>query len=883
MPLAAGTRLSVFEILAPLGKGGMGEVYRAKDTKLEREIAVKILPEDMAKRPDRMARFDREAKLLAALDHPHIAAIHGLHEEGSQQFLVMELVDGETLADRLTRGPLPVEQALELGRQIAEALEAAHDKDIIHRDLKPSNVMLTSKGQAKVLDFGLGRVLAERVLASGLNTETTPDETGAGVVMGTAPYMSPEQARGDEVDHRTDIWSLGCVLYETLAGRRAFPGRTTSDTIVAVLDREPDWKALPEATPLLVRSLLRRCLKRDQSKRLHDIADARIEIEEGLAELDGSPSATASSPSATNGRAPTPSRYVTAGLGALVGAIAVGATVYTLTPEPPSRTAVHFREPLPVSVGLHFSPPLAISPDGARMALAAGDLHLRSFEDFGWSVIPETRIADMPFFSPDGEWIGYFENTKGELRKVKVSDGVSFTIGKIQQLRAGATWGPDDTIVFGSAAAGLSRIPAGGGASATLTTLAPDEDQHWWPQFLPDGSAIVFTVRRATQYFVALADPRTGSYSILEGLGEGRAARYVETGHLVYVARGQLLAAAFDVDRLEVTNPPVPVSGIDDVYVSPESGLPYFSISREGHLAYLTGVTPQRALVLVDREGVSSPVADARGELFHPRFSPDGTRIAVGASIEVERTWIYDPAHGTRSLLTARGPSYFAQWGPEPGSVTFTTGDYRSLHWKVVGTGGETPLLRRKNPVFAAAWSPGGAALVFEEIHPDTQADIWVSNRQGEAHPLLVSEFAEFDPDLSPDGQWLAYASNDSGRSQVYVDRFPDLGERVPVSVDGGAEPVWSPDGDELFYRSQDRVMAVSVQMTPSFRASRPRLLFRGSFLSPATMPKMSRTYDVAPDGDHFLMLEPGEAKGDQELRVVLNSLNEIEKLAPRR
>ena len=485
----------------------------------------------------------------------------------------------------------------------------------------------------------------------------------------------------------------------------------------------------------------------------------------------------------------------------------------------------------------------------------------------------------MPFFSPDGEWIGYFAN--GELKKVSVSGGVPITIGRITDLRAGATWGPDDTIVFSVAGAELYRIPAGGGDAEILTMLAPDEGQPWWPQFLPDGSAIVFTVNQISRHQVAVLDMRTRAYRILEELGEGRAARYAPTGHLVYVdARGQLLVSGFDASRLEVTSSPVPVSGLDDIHVAASpSNLPYFAISGKGHLAYLAGARAERTLALVDREGVSSPLADARGSFRHPRFSPKGTRVAVVEGSQ--GIWIYDLASGTRSPLTARQQSTSPVWGPEPDSVTFTTGAYGSIHWTVIGASTDTQLLLRENPPFPAAWSPGGDALVFVEFHPQTQGDIWVSTRQADVRSLLTSKSDEQQPDLSPDGRWLAYVSDESGEDEIYVDRFPDLGKRVTVSVEGGREPLWSPKGDELFYRQEDRMMAVSVQTTPRFRPSRPRELFRGPFLSPATIGGITRTYDVAPDGEHFLMLEMGGGGGELELRVVLNWFEELKRLVP--
>jgi serine/threonine-protein kinase len=529
-------------------------------------------------------------------------------------------------------------------------------------------------------------------------------------------------------------------------------------------------------------------------------------------------------------------------------------------------------------VGVKFSPPLVISPDGERMVMVTGasvvtaELHYRSLDEFGWRVLPETGNGDMPFFSPDGEWIGYFAN--GELKKMRVSGGPAVTIGRIQLLRAGATWGPDGTIVFGSAGSGLKSIPAEGGAARPLSSLGEEEGQHWWPQFLPDGSAVVFTVNRANRHHIAVLDMDTGQHRVLEGLGAGRAARYVETGHLVFVSKGRLVSAGFDAGRLEVTSPPEPVAGVDDIHVSPGSGLPYFAVSRRGHLAYVAGALPGRTLVRVDREGASTPLTEERGHFTNPRFSPDGTRVAV--AVNVQRTWIYDLASGTRSPLTARTQSSSPAWGPGPDSVTFTTGNWLRVHWTRVGEGADTALLESGGPVMPAAWTPDGSALVFEGFDSGRRNDIGMVTLDGDVRSLLASDFKESYPDLSPDGRWIAYLSDESGQDEVYVDRFPELGQRVPISIGGGGEPLWSPRGDELFYRHDDRLMAVSVTTTPRLRPGRPRELFRGPYLSPVTKGGEGRTYDVAPDGESFLMLEVEDVENPMELRVILNWLDEL-------
>ena len=808
MPLTAGTRLGVFEILAPLGKGGMGEVYRAKDTKLEREIALKILPEEMAKRPERMARFQREAKLLAALDQPHIAAIHGLHEEDGQHFLVMELVDDENLADRLKRGPLVVPEALELGRQIAEALEAAHEKDIIHRDLKPSNVMLTSKGRAKVLDFGLGRMLEQEGFASSINTETTPDETGTGVVMGTAPYMSPEQARGDEVDHRTDIWSLGCVLFEMLSGQRAFPGRTTSDTIVAVLDREPDWEALHEATPLLVRFLLRRCLQKDQGKRLHDIADARIEIEEALSEPEPGSSVTLPLRVTGQGRRQRTSWAVG---GVVIGALSVGIAWLTLRPSPPARRIAQRLSIVPSRKAPIFTSgnrgALALSPDGTRLVYVArvdgkSQLYLRQMDQLEATPIPGTEGARTPFFSPNGQWVGFVANRK--LKKISLQGGQPITIGDSGY--RGASWGENDTVLFeGPSHADLWRVSAGGGTPQLVSTpnTAEGEASHRWPQILPGGKGAIFTIQPASgrhdETRIAILSLENGESRIL--LEGGTLARYVPSGHVIYTRYGSLLAVPFDLQRLEVTGTSVPV--IEDVAMF-ESGAAYLAVSSTGSLAYLRRryAPPDRSLVWLDRQGKIEPVTDERRAFRWPSLSPDGTRLAVDIRrSDGEDVWVYDLRQRTWTRLTFEKDNHGPIWSPDGRWLAFGSnrdGPYNIF--RVPADGGGAPERLRASPhwEFPQHWSADGRFLLFNHQAGTGQSfDLWVLplEEEAEATPYLATKFREAWGLFSPDGHWVATESNESGRLEVYVRSFPDPGRKWTISTDGGRSPLWSPDG----------------------------------------------------------------------------------------
>ncbi len=887
MPLAAGTRLGVFEILAPLGKGGMGEVYRAKDTKLEREVAVKILPEEMAKRPERMARFEREAKLLAALNHPHIAAIHGLHEEDSQHFLVMELVDGQTLADRLNRGALPVPEALELGRQIAEALEAAHEKDIIHRDLKPSNVMLTSKGKAKVLDFGLGRVLERESFASSIDTATTPDQTGIGVVLGTAPYMSPEQARGEEVDGRTDIWAFGCVLYEALAGKRAFSGRTSSDTLAAGLEREPDWEALPPATPPTIRTLLRRCLRKGRARRIHSIVDAGIKLEDAPGE--GADSAGAAAPRVRNSRWHWLAYGIAGGL--MAAALLAGRGFWAKGPRPqqaphsPKRLNVIIPRAEVVGGSSYLS--LGLSPDGTRLASTARvdgawGLYLRPLNALQATRISESGRVYSPFFSPDSRWLGFWDSSTDKLKKVSVDSGAPITLSDAANVR-GASWGPDGTILFNRDAwSGLWRVPAEGGTPEELTRPNPEEGRlsHNWPDILPGGRSALFTVTalsgRQDEARIALLSLDTGEWrTLFEG---GAFSRYVETGHIVYARNGSLLAVPFDLDRLEVTGAAVPILGDVSMNTIAWRGVAQFSISRSGALAYIAGSAsvPERSLVWVDRQGRVEPVTEERRGFLSPRLSTSGDQLAVSVQDGVDAdVWVYDLRRGTKTRLTFGKNNYGAVWTRDGRNVVFSSnrdGAFGLFTQPVDGSGSAQRLTSGEGQQPTSV-SPDGRFLAYIQQDDDTSLDIWVLPLEGDREPQLVlrTPFGEVGGVFSPDGAWLAYGSLAygslaSGQSEVYVQAFPGLGRSWTISTHGGQEPLWSPDGRELFYWEGSRLMTVPVQTQPTFRPGSPRVLLEGRYLR---RPLGPLAYDITPDGSRFLMVQEPEEAAPEAQQIV--------------
>jgi len=823
MTIPAGTRLGAFEVSSLLGVGGMGEVYRARDTKLGREVALKLLPEFLARDEEKLARLEREAHLLASLNHPNIATLHGLEESEGLRFLVMELVPGETLAERLARGRLGLEEALSIMRQIGEALEAAHEKGIIHRDLKPANVKVTSDGKVKLLDFGLAKAIAEEKSPADLSQSPTLTREGTehGVILGTASYMSPEQARGQALDRKTDIWSFGCVLYEVLTGRKAFPGETVSDIIASILARDPDWEALPERTPLKIRDLLRRCLQREPHRRLRDIGDARIEIEESLAEP---------SPAALKTR-PTRVFPLVLVATALV-AIAVWGLLHFGRAAP--RVVSRFDLNLPPEEALtHLNDPVvAWSPDGTRFVYVGGrpmKLYVRAIDQVESAGIPGTEGAITAFFSPDGEWVGFYG--LGRLKKVHLASGSVITLCDVPE-GWGASWGDDDTILFEpTGTSGLSRVSASGGAPSVVTTPDPSQGEisHRWPEFLPGAKAVLFTIWAGSfeTSRIAVLSLETGKHRVLV---EGASfSRYSSTGHLVYAREGKLEAAPFDLDRLEVTGQPVPLS-LEVRTLSP-FGTAHFSLSRDGSLAYVPASGPlEKTLLWVDRNGWIRPLTDTRRDYDNPRLSPDGKRLAVKILDERAHIWIYDLERDALTRLS--GPdAHMPIWTPDGERVTFVsaTGPFEFV-WQAVD-GSSTP--EKLTSATASnsepdSWSPDGKWLAFSDNHPKTSWDIWLLSLEGErkAYPFLQTPAREAGGVFSPDGRWIAYDSDESGRREVYVQPFPGPGGKWQVSTEGGNQAVWARNGREIFYRSgdkmggrrRDRAVLPSVEAQNAFR-----------------------------------------------------------------
>ena len=909
-PSLVGREMGCYRIVSLLGAGGMGEVYQAHDTKLGRDVAIKVLPEAFAHDPERLSRFQREAKMLAALNHPNIATIHGLEQSDGVHYLVMELVSGETLAERVEKGALPLQEALKIAGQIAEALEAAHEKGVIHRDLKPANVKVTPEGKVKVLDFGLAKAFAGDDQADLSNAPTlTAVHTEDGRILGTPAYMSPEQARGKSVDKRTDIWAFGAVSYELLSGRPAFPGATFSDTIAAVLEREPDWTALPRRTPPSIARLLRRCLQKDRNLRLRDIGDARIEIAEALA----APPATAEpAAAATTSRARVRGALLW-GLGAVLLGVAISGVAlwnrrFVAPPQPVSRLVIALPPGQQLGV-LNGTPPraVALSPDGTRLAYVGiqggtNQLFLRTMDSTETRPIPGSEGATMPFFSPDSQWVGFFtgffmaDAGDSKLKKVSVNGGAAVTLFDNADARldvrdvAGASWGSQGTIVIGNLRGPLLQLSDAGGTPQPVTGAGKGEGGQFWPEFLPGGKAVLFTTGTPASSQIAVLSLATGER---RNLVQGTDPRYAPSGHLVYLQGGTLTAVPFDLRRLQVTGVAVPmVEGVlqGTVGIGSSGGADY-SLSATGSLVFVPAAVqsvPLR-LVWVSRNGAEQPLAADAHAYLQPRLSPDGRRIAVGIAEKESQLWLYDLSRETLTRFTFQGSNNLVPfWTPDGKRIVFTSNKegQRNLFWQLAdGSGGLERLATSELLEIPGAVSPDGQLLAFSEVNNHTQYDIWVLRLSGQsagsgparkAQPFLQTPANENAPQFSPDGRWLAYGSDESGRYEIYVQPYPGPGGKWQISTEGGREPLWNRNGRELFYRNSSKLMAVEISTQPSFSARKPKVLFEGQYRS---LPTSTPNYDVSADGQRFLMLKSIEQSG--QINVVLNWFEELKQKVP--
>ncbi len=866
-----GRVVNSYQLLSRLGEGGMGEVYRARDARLDRDVALKLLPEAFAADAARVARFKREAQLLASLNHSHIGAIYGFEEDAGTYALVLELVEGPTLADRIAQGPLPLDEALPIARQIAEALEAAHEHRIIHRDLKPANIKLRTDGTVKVLDFGL----AEAFDPAG----STADSGG---FAGTASYMSPEQARGKGVDKRSDVWAFGCVLYEMLTGRRLFAGRDVPEILARVVEHEPDLDALPASTPAPIRRLLRRCLEKDRRKRLPDIGVARIEIDDALA---------APADVGVSGARVRRAWIVAAAL-AIAGI--VGIALYARSPS--TRTPPLVRASIPLEGQLDFAVQqlaFAVSPDGTRIVyrtVGGGPLRIRQLQDSQSATIAGTEDASTPFFSPDGRWLGFFVGQT--LKKVSVTGSAVVTIATLPryvgaQGYRGAAWSDDGMIAFApSTGAGLFGVSDRGGEAKPLTAIDPraNEAAHRWPHFLPGGKAILFTVKSA--HLQSFDDAQIVVRSLQTGeqhaVAQGNSAQYLPTGHLVFARAGALYAMPFDVARLAVTGAPVKV--VDGIITHPESGGAQVAIAGNGTLVYAAGGSrsAERPLLWVDRSGAARPVTERRASYWWPRISPDGKHLAFIIDAAFSKVWVLDIERGTQTRVSDfAGDQDRAVWMPDGVHVTFGadtsgSGAVQLFSHRFDGTGNGTLVIDDAESPSPLGWSPDGRKLLYRQTSAASGQDVWLYSADERAStPFLQGPANESSASFSPDGRWVAYVSDESGAAQIYVRPVNGPG-RSQVSIDGGTAPVWGRDGRELFFGNGDALFAAPVALGETFSSGTVRRLFSG----PYTFDAVTVNYDVAPDGQHFLV--PGnQAAAPQQLELVLNWFAELQRLAP--
>ena len=892
MPLPSGTRLGPYEILAAIGAGGMGEVYRARDPRLKREVAIKILPDPFSHDPQRRARFQREAELLAALNHPNIAGIHGFEEADGVHALVLELVDGDTLADVIARGPLPVVDALTIARQIAEALEAAHEKGVIHRDLKPANIKLTADGRVKVLDFGLAKLLEPANPASSAALASTRSAHGtlAGVILGTAAYMSPEQARGKPVDQRTDIWAFGVVLYEMLTGRRAFDGEMLSEVLAMVIEREPDWNALPSATPRDLRRLLTRCLKKDPKERLRDVGDARVEI----ADLLRSGADEAVSPP-TASALPRWQRVSAAAAILLLTAAAAGTAVWYAVRSPAPRvTRLTVTPSAATALTLTgIDGDLGITPDGARVVYVGNNgtqILVRRLDQLE----PTVAGAGVPrgiFLSPDSQWIGFTDSVT-TLKKIPLAGGPTIKLCDVDGTTAGATWGPDGTIVFATSltTSGLQRVSAAGGAATVLTKPNRDggELDHLWPQFLPGGRHVLFTIVALASGIenaqIAVLDLEAGTQKVVARGGSH--ARYVSSGHLVYNGEVGLEAVAFDLSGLESIGKPV---GVVQQVLTTNEGAAVFDVAQDGTLVYVAGGTPtaERTLVWVDRQGREEAVPAPSRAYLYPRISPDGRRFAVTIVDQETNIWMWDRSL-TRITVGPVSDNYHT-WMPDGLRILFSSerAGARNLFLQLADATEkaarltDSPNLQSVNSV-----SPDGTRAVFHERKRSLDLMVLRLDENRRMVPLLQAPFNEWNGEISPNGRWLAYEADEFGRSDIYVRPFPDVNSgRWDVSVGGGTRPLWARNGKEIFYLASDgALMAVPIDQGETWRAGTPAKVLEARYLG-TNSGALGRTYDVSPDGKRFLMIKAGGASdrpaASPPIIVVQNWFEELKRLVP--
>jgi Tol biopolymer transport system component len=878
-----GKTLAHYKVEVLLGAGGMGEVYRAVDKRLGRSVAIKVLPETFAQDSDRVSRFQREAKVLASLNHPNIAALYGMEEFEGAHFLVMELVDGETLAERIARGPIPAVEVMKIAHQISEAFEAAHEKGIIHRDLKPANVKITPEGKVKVLDFGLAKAIegapATAVLANSPTISLAA--TNAGVILGTTAYMSPEQAKGLEASTRSDIFSFGCVLYEMHTGRQPFRGETVAEVLAHVIAREPDLTTLPANLNPRVPELLRRCLEKDPRKRWQSVADTRVEIETILADPRG-----VVLEAQLIKRRPFWKRAIPVAAGLLAGAVVAGGAVWKLKPEPAEPIA-QFEFPLPDGQAFTDSgrPLLAMSPDGASFAYAAnGQLYLKKMREFKATAIQGSDVPAggplSPVFSPDGNSLAFFSEGDKTIKRIAIDGGMPVTICQAASV-FGMNWGADNNILFGESGTGVMRVSANGGKAEAIIAAEKNE-QPRNPQILP-GGAVLFTVAsgdKPEKTNVVVQTPGSNNRKVLvEG---GSDARYLPIGRLVYAQSGSVLSVPFDAKRLDRTAGPAPLP--EAVYAGGKAGAAQFSFSDKGSLVYVTKSSsptqgtissPLGTLAFVNRDGMATPIPLPPGQYQTPRMSPNGKELTFSLSDGKERNiFVYNLVEKTsmRRLTFAGTNNRWPVWSPDGAQIAFESnrepGSFIFLQ-RADGTGqpervaGLAPSSGFRQVV--SGWAPHSPLLLVTAVRGDGAKNVIgiVSIPAKKGEDLIAEPKRQQNASFSADGRWVLYESEESGRAEIYLQPYPLLPNvKFQLTRDGGHSPLWSPGGKEAFFVNGGKLFSIGIETQPSPRFTEKVQLPTMTFIQPDGL--FNRQYDITPDGTQFVMLlPPGQTAGD--------------------
>jgi Tol biopolymer transport system component len=883
MGLSSGTKLGPYEILSPLGAGGMGEVYRARDPRLERDVAIKILPTNLSSDPNLRQRLEREARAISKLSHPHICTVHDIGSQDGRNFLVMELLQGETLEQRLMKGPLPADQTLRYAAQLADALAKAHKLGITHRDLKPSNIMLTKVG-AKLMDFGLAKQSATVTLAAVENEMTIAEEaklTSEGTLVGTFQYMAPEQLEGKEVDSRTDIFALGEVIYEMATGKTAFSGKSRASLIAAILtdDPPPITQLQPLAPPALER-VIRKCVAKDPDERWQSAGDLASELN-WISEA-GSQAGTMVPPGIL-GKKRTRAIWIAAEVALVLLAALLawqaGGRAHSTTPTP-----VHLTITLPAGMGLvnNSTEPLAITPDGSAIVYAAaGDdgktqLYLRKLDSFESTAIAGTEGVDGQFFSPSGEWLAFLAD--GKVKKVLLQGGSPVVLADEATL-FGGSWGDDDTIYYvKSITSGIYAVPAGGGQSrqVTHTGTTADDRFHLWPKVLPGNTGIIFTVWTGRSFNDARIEAlsfKTGTRRVLvEGGSDGR---YLSNGYLAYVRNGSLFVVGFDPERMEVKGASVPA--VEGVMMGASNGDADFAVSEQGTLVFQPGTLTsfQRNLLWMDRNGKASNITGDTKPYSSPALSPDGKRIALtleGSSFDV---WVYDLERGTLTKVSFGADDYRPQWSPDGRMIAYDSSKSGAQQVYVkhgVVQGDEIMVTSGPENKEFLGWTADGRELVFARLNKDSGWDIYAASVEGDhkVRPLVVGPFNQLGAHVSPDGKWLAYVSDESGQPEVFVQAMSDPSTRAQISSEGGITPRWSRSGNELFFRSKNRVLSVKFGSGRAFNPSKPVVLFEDK--------REWAGYDVAADG-RFVVARPAENRSTgTQINVVLNWFEEMKR-----